>query len=310
MKGRRQEAARQQAGGSREELRALILGLSPRSSLPEAARVLICFQVRQIECDLPGARATLRPAPLHDARVAGRRLRAGVTIFQRLYPGVWELAEMMARQLTRCLRCPRDLDIRSARLRRMMRGIGDRDRERKGHIGMLLEKTIIEREAFKGSSGPPTENFIRHLLPALWRPRFSQAPAAERFARVRLRELAQRTAMLIPTASVEPRGGVQHRLRVRIKALRYSLEMMEWRLGGEAAWRLKVLRNAQDTLGEIHDIDVFTGYLAERAGLGARYKMRGFKDIDSGLGEERHKRFGRFLDVRVELERAVTPVTF
>jgi CHAD domain-containing protein len=315
--GSRQQAARQkaegngqQAAGSREDLRALVLSLSPKSSLAEAARSLICLQAREIEANLPGALTTLEPAPLHDARVAGRRLRAGVTIFRRLYPGVWENAEKMARKLTRCLRIPRDLDIRSARLWRMMRDLGDGDRERKGNIGMFLEQTVMERKAFRSPPGPLREDLARHLLPALWRPRFSRGPSAERFVRVRLGELAQRTAMLIPTSCVEPRGGVQHRLRISCKALRYSLEMMEWRLGGELDWRLKVLREVQDVLGDIHDIDVFGDYFAGKTSHGDSGRTGVFKDIGRGLGEERHNLFGRFLDIRAELERAVAPVTF
>ena len=287
-----------------EELRG---GLSPRSSLPEAARVLLCLQVRMLEDRLPAALSGEEPAPLHDARVAGRRLRAGVAMFGSMYPRVWKNAEEAARCATSRFRLARDLDIRCARLRRMMMAAKGFSRKELGLIGMLLGESVAERRTL-GLAGPPGAGIDGRMLLALWRPRTSRAPQAERSLVVRLRELGQGAALLIPVACEECRGGVQHRLRMRCRALRYSLEMMEWRLGDEAAWRLDILRNVQDELGGIHDIDVFCGYLAQRAGSSASLGSGGHREMDRRLGEERHRHFRRFLDIGEELERALAPV--
>jgi len=300
-----------------EELRR---GLSPRSSLPEAARVLLCLQARRLEESFPAALAGEEPAPLHDSRVAGRRLRAGVAMFQCMYPGAWKKAEGWARCATSRFRLARDLDIRCARLRRMMVAAGGYSQEELGLIGGLLEDSVVERKESRGPAVPPVGGNGGRMLLVLWRPRSSRAPEAERFVRVRFRELEQGASLLIPVACEERRGGVQHRLRMRCRALRYSLEMMEWRLGDQAAWRLEILRSVQDELGELHDIDVFRGYIMERAGHpvrplpkndGAPKAHRGFEglgDIGSGLGEERHRLFERFLDIREGLERALAPL--
>jgi CHAD domain-containing protein len=176
--------------------------------------------------------------------------------------------------------------------------------------GKMLRETLAERGRLARPAGPMAVDFAGTLLPALWRPRTSRAPAADRFVRVGLRELAQRAALLIPVASVETHGGVQHRLRIRCKALRYSLEMMGWHLGAQAAWRLDILRKVQDELGELHDIDVFCGYLAERMGPSARHGSGRVGDIGRRLGDERRRHFERFLDIREELERAAAPVIF
>lgn len=294
----------------RGELKALCCGLSPRSSLPEAARVLTCVQAREIDADLPGALRTLRPAPLHDARVAGRRLRAGVTLFQCMYPGTWERAAAMAHQETRCLRLQRDLDTRCAKLRRLQRGLQDPKEAYGLTLARLLDESAAARRALANSPGPLAPGFMGPLLPALWRPRLSEALSSERFVRVRLKELAQRTAILIPAASYEPLAGVQHRLRIRGKALRYSLEMMEWRLGREATWRIKVLQKAQDALGQLHDIDVFMEYIGEKRKSCARDEPDCYREITGVLDGERRRCFGRFLDIRNELERACVPVVF
>jgi CHAD domain-containing protein len=263
-----------------------------------------------METDLPMALTTVDPAPLHDARVDGRRLRAAVMLFQGLYPGAWEQAASMAREVTRCLRFSRDLDIRCARLRLLMRGVKRSDRHDGPHLGRMLDESAALRRSLSKAAGPSAGAMMAPLLERLWDPRVSEAPSAQRLVNVRLAELAQRTALLIPTAAIEPLGGIQHRLRIRGKALRYSLEMMEWRLGEEASWRIRVLQKAQDVLGELHDLDVFVGYLNEDGKGRGRGEHRVQRNILSVLGQQRHKWFERFLDLRPELEDACGPVAF
>jgi CHAD domain-containing protein len=177
-------------------------------------------------------------------------------------------------------------------------------------IRMLQEQTAVARTELAGHVRPLAEILPASLLAGLWRPRHTGVPAADRCVRVRLGELAQRVAMLIPVACVEGRGGVQHHLRIRCKALRYSLEMMEWRLGSEASWRLGTLRKIQDELGELHDIDVFWGYLEERSGQNAIRRPGRLRDLVRGLEQERHRRFEGFLDLREGLEKVLAPITF
>ena len=295
------------SSGILDELRR---GLSPRSSIVEASRVLVCLQLRLTGERLSEAMAGPDPGPLHDARVAGRRLRVGASMFRCLYPGIWERAEGAGRDVTSGLREVRDMDIRAARLRKMTVAGKALPPDTLAIVGRMLDETHAERGGSVGLAGVLAGDTTATLLQAMWRPRTSGAPAAERFVRVRLIELTQRAALSIPLACVEGRGAVQHRLRIRCKALRYSLEMMEWRLGPPAAWRLDTLMKVQDELGEIHDIDVFCGYLAGRLERGAPRWSGRLKDIGRRLDEERHRHFGRFLDIREELERAVAPLIF
>lgn len=288
----------------RDELRARARQLSPRSSLPEAARTLTCLWAREMETDLPMALRTLRPAPLHDARVESRRLRAAASLFQGMYPATWERAATMAREVTRCLRTPRDLDIRGARLRRLIKARGRSGRKDRADLARMLDETVTLRGSLINAPGPGAGKLMAPLLQELWRPRVAEAPSAQRLVWVILKELAHRTEFLIPPASVEPLGGVQHRLRISGKALRYSLEMMEWQLGEEASWRIKVLQRAQDVLGELHDIDVFVEYLEDERKGRARRGPGVRADTMGVLGEQRGRWFGRFLDLRPELENA------
>jgi CHAD domain-containing protein len=290
------------------ELRLRARELAPDGSLAEAARVLLCLQAREIEAALPRALSSPRPGPLHDARVASRRLRAGITLFQRLYPGRWHSTVGLARTVTHGLREARDLDIRRARLERLSRRLGV-----SGRCRTLLQDLSEEASAARFPDDVRAALAAVRLGPVLdhlWRPMRPRTADAGRFAAVWLASLSQVTLNTLPAASVEAHGGVQHRLRIRGKALRYSLEMMQWRLGGEARWRTTALREAQEVLGEIHDIDVLLEYLRGESGRRGKADRRCLGQAGEMLQVERHRFFRLFLHRRPELEEACRPVRF
>jgi CHAD domain-containing protein len=105
---------------------------------------------------------------------------------------------------------------------------------------------------------------------------------------------------------VERHAGVQHRLRIKCKSLRYSLEMLEWRMGKEATWRIAVLRKAQDVLGDIHDTDVFLEFISSLERLPPAARKKPCRELTASLREERKRHFAAFLGLRAELERAAT----
>jgi len=292
--------------GRLEELR---MGLSPANSVVEASRVLLCLQARRLEQAVPEAVAGQHPGPVHDARVAGRRLRAGATVFRSLYPGTWKRAERAGRAVTTGFRQARDLDIRASRLRRMALEAPDRPAGACALVRAMQEETAAQRVGAVRAPGSLAGWVPEPLLAALWRPRASRAHGAERDVVVRLRDLGQWARLLIPVAMVEAHCGVQHRLRIRCKAMRYSLEMMDWGLGPEATWRLETLRRVQDILGDIHDIDLFRAYLEHRPGAKTTRMSGRTAEIVAGLAEERHRHFAKFLGVRGRLEKALGPVS-
>jgi CHAD domain-containing protein len=260
-----------------------------------------------MEAALGPALRTTEPGPLHDARVAGRRLRAGITLFQRLYPGRWHATVDMARDVTRGFRDARDLDIRRVRLERLSRRLGRKECACRALFSRLVHRSKAERRVH-GPETALTGIAFGPVVSYLWKPRRANSAESDRFAQVWLHELSVITQNTVPAASVEAHGGVQHRLRIRGKALRYSLEMMHWRLGEEARWRISVLRGVQDVLGELHDIDVFLEYIRGLSTASAPSERGCLREAAGLLGEERHRFFGRFLDQRADLERACLPV--
>jgi len=289
-----------------EELRR---GLCPSNSIVEASRILLCLQARRLEQSVPEAVAGLHPGPVHDARVAGRRLRAGATLFRSMFPRTWKRAERAGRAVTSGFRQARDMDIRAARLRRMAIEARDRPAGLLAMVRKLQAETSALRAGAVRAAGPPPRAIPAPLMAELWRPRASRVHGAEREIGVRLRDLGQRARLLIPVAAVEGHCGVQHRLRIRCKAVRYSLEMMDWRLGPEAAGRLGTLRRVQDILGDMHDIDLFIAYVREGPGAGSGRPSGPAREMLAGLAGERRRHFQRFLDIRGKLDSALGPVS-
>jgi CHAD domain-containing protein len=290
------------------ELRLRARELAPHATLAESARVQLCLQARELEAALPEALASLRPGPVHDARVASRRLRAGMTLFQRLYPRRWHATVGMARSVTRGLREARDLDVRRSRLLRLSRRFGKGGRTCGEVLGSLAEEAGAARASHAAPALPAPASF-GPVAELLWRPRRESSADADRFARVWLHELQVLVANTIPLASVEEHGGVQHRLRIRGKALRYSLEMMQWRLGGEARWRIAALREAQDTLGELHDVDMLLQHLRDETARHPRTERPCLEEAGAILQAERRRLFRLFFGRRAELEEACGPIS-
>ncbi len=291
------------------ELRLRARELSPQSTLAESARVQLCLQCCEMEAALRDALSTLRPGPVHDARVASRRLRAGMTLFQRFYPGRWHATVDLARLVTRGLRAARDLDIRRARLLSLSRRLGKRDRGCRA----LLEELAGRAGASRASHGAPAGLEAGKFGPVagfLWRPRRANAADADRFVRVWLHELQVTVQNTIPMAAVEAHGGVQHRLRIRGKELRYSLEMMQWELGDGARWRVATMRETQDTLGELHDIDVLLEYLRSESAQCDRRGRRCLGEAAESIVGERRRLFRIFLGRRAGLEAVCAPINF
>jgi CHAD domain-containing protein len=296
---------------SRAALRRKAASLSPVNTVREAAKVLNSLQALEIDAHAPAAICNGNEKALHDMRVASRRLKAGMALFRELYPLRWPVIRDRAKEVIGGLRLERDLDVRMARLK-VMRA----DRTATKELRELARRlfTVVERErrSLLGRTWtvPFLDKRMREFLPELWRPRTSCMPELEKSLSGRLRELSREALLLIPSAVVERHAGVQHRLRIRCKALRYSLEMVEWRMGAEASWRLEVLRNVQDAIGELHDVDVFLEFLSAQARRRPAPPGRPLREMRETMAQERARHFISFMGKRPELERACAPHNF
>jgi CHAD domain-containing protein len=75
-------------------------------------------------------------------------------------------------------------------------------------------------------------------------------------ARNRARQRAERVALAIENAAGLYLPDRLHEVRVAVKKLRYTLELEERFTASRATARLRTLKNAQDLLGRMHDLEV------------------------------------------------------
>jgi CHAD domain-containing protein len=239
----------------------------PVLSSGDHGRQLIQRQLRRLGKLRPVVLADNDPEPLHQLRVSLRRLRTALDQFAlalELPAGVQ--ARTIASVARRTGHC-RDLDVLRLRLQVQL-GPQLPANERR-----LLDRAIgrLEREraeAFASLVSALQAGRYRRLLERLhrWqqRPRFTplgelplvpwlvdwQAP----FSAGLFLDPGWRT--------VDPADEGLHRLRKRIKAVRYALENLEqWCAPPLQRW-LEELRQAQGHLGELHDLQVLQGSFA------------------------------------------------
>jgi len=237
------------------------------------------------------------PEALHDLRVAIRRLRAGVELFDAAIVLPRRARDERLRRLGRRLARLRDADV--------LRGaFVSEEAAAAGVTETLLERLESERRsAANRADRELRRRRTRRLLRALARwerePRFVVSPdeVVGQTLPPRLRARAEALAAHPAWAFKIRRdadGGLEdaergvdreglhdalHQLRRRAKHARYELEIAGPLLGRDEAPAVEYLRDIQDALGELQDIRIIEATLdrldpAERPGQPFRHWLR------------------------------------
>jgi len=233
---------------------APIEGLDASSTLQDAARRSIevrLGEVRRFEEKLTEA---ADPSDVHDMRVASRRLRAALELFDRKRQLVQ--AHDAVEVLGNALGEVRELHVQLAWLREELAAASERDK-----VG--LQTLLGEREAKL-----PKRIERLHTALGLWTedgvPTVEAALAALDLGgrlgghRVR-RRLARRLKVVKQRAQATMKSmdaRTAHKLRISAKKLRYAAELAQPAFPTEIAALLDRLQPLQETLGELHDADV------------------------------------------------------
>ena len=209
--------------------------------------------------------------PLHDMRVATRRLRETLRLFQSYYaPARFKKLLSTARKTTRVLGLPREMDVNLELLRRCQFAGGLVLQATCEHLLALFEgeqarlKRRMLRE-FERLELKEFENDLRLLADSAVPPRskmhlrFAEHQAAEfelfmqQMPRLLL-DKAKPILEFVPTPDVLQNDTRLHELRIRTKRLRYALEILKPLLpaaSGEPP--IEFCRALQDVLGDFHD---------------------------------------------------------
>jgi len=212
---------------------------------------------------------------IHRMRVASRRLRAALDLFQDTLPhkkfANWE---RQVKRITRALGAARDTDVQIATLDECLgslaeprhRGGIERLRLRLQQRRARLQADVLE--ALDGWEASATaDDMSQSLRQTLVQARLNQVKAASPYVfeqahlniSLRLEEfLSYESCVRKPEQVAE-----LHAMRIAAKRLRYTLEIFASLYEDELKQPLKIVREAQEMLGDIHDCDVWGQYLPQ-----------------------------------------------
>ncbi len=208
---------------------------------------------------------------LHDLRVASRRLRAFVNVFEPLLdPQMERRAKRPLRRITRSLRGVRDWDVQIGLIR-----------ERHGRATADIERIALEDLAAAAAAQRKRE--ARLARKRLRRLRISDlnfalcAILGRTVTRLpppgapTLRLVGQLLEPFVDAESMQrpPNDGLEHaqalhQLRIRFKKLRYALELFEPALGDAFEPLYTPVENQQELLGRHRDLVVLTEIMQAR----------------------------------------------
>jgi inorganic triphosphatase YgiF len=207
------------------------------------------------------------PELLHQMRVGFRRLNAAISLFKpMLRDRDSDAIRAELRWAGKKLAPVRDLDVLIARLRkaadpdRSLPALEEAERLRASAFESLLgtlSKRRFMRAVLKAATWIESGRWLTRRKPAVQAARelAAQTRATQEFSRRwrRIRKDARRMADLD--------GDARHKLRIRIKKLRYGVEFLATLFPGVPARKsrkamLDLLEGLQDVLGKLNDIEV------------------------------------------------------
>lgn len=219
---------------------------------------------------------------VHQARVAGRRLRAAINLFAE------QIGEGRARRWRKCVRRAgralgqvRDSDVQIAfvdrvidacddqkltsGLKRLRLRLTQRRDQQQQHADRALEKLRAD-ETFHAMPAQLSERAGASGLapgddPAPPPPGASEASRAAGRAAVE-RELD--TLLALGRYADQPHMAEQlHEMRIAAKRLRYTLEIIAPLYDGRLDTMIKRVARIQQALGDLHDMDIWIAYLPQ-----------------------------------------------
>ncbi len=222
--------------------------------------------------EVEGVRAGLDIEYIHRMRVASRRMRSALGIFQDCFSKKdYKRILGQMRTVTRALGEARDTDVQIALLteveaqleeerlkpgmRRLLLRLNQQRQEAQAHVDaamdMLTEKRVIEgiqQEYLAPALAGVGEVYL--FSPALYQLAFDSI-------KTRLDELHSHEPFIH-----DPGNKLElHAMRISAKRLRYSLETFETLYMGQLKTTINAMRELQDLLGLIHDMDVWAEFI-------------------------------------------------
>jgi len=201
---------------------------------------------------------------VHEARVASRRLREALPVLgARADWDAIDRAGKRVRRITRALGPVRELDVTLSLLAEL-EGKATAPQHAIARVrAAVLQERQKRRRAMLAEMTPTRLEKLRKRLVEVAAPESRTQPSRNALIEAAIQASAR--AARLKTA-IEHAGGIYladrlHRVRIEAKKLRYALEIQRELTRSRSTARLTRLKNQQDLLGRVHDLEV----LIERA---------------------------------------------
>lgn len=272
------------------------------ASVHFAAEAMLA-RLAELRDQLPGLRDPLDHEPVHRTRVAARRLRAAFALLEGTLPTeTLHRWDRRVRRLARALGDARDLDVQMDFLDVWMGGLDlgsarpglDRLRLRLVQRRRRAQRRLDEklRRFQRRGVGEQIEELLRETAVRARLAAGHDAPSwLMAVAASRIMTFVEQVLIHEPFVEQPERVEELHQMRIAAKHLRYALEIVLPLFGDRLAAPLEVAKSLQRQLGEIHDCDVWLGFLprflrSERRRTKRFFgHTRGFSRIAQGLEE-------------------------
>ncbi len=254
------------ADATRSDAPARRVTLYPGETVADAARKAIAFGIESMTLNQAAAESG-EPEPLHQLRVASRRLRASIELFSGvIYAGQLKVYRRDIPWISGLAGAVRECDVTSALLKNRAAKI---DPELAESIAPLIEELEARRKSGHAALYEMlASKRFRNLTAKMSQPAIKKIGGDRTLgaAAAQLVRLIARSAMRFGSElGNQAPAAAFHKLRVRIKRLRYALEMLK-SLGGKRHRRaIARLEELQEALGMYHDVTVASAWLHQYA---------------------------------------------
>lgn len=261
-------------------------GLGPRTPRADAARRLVSQRLADVRQAQEKLGRTLAPDPVHDLRVATRRLRAALQVFRPL--GTSRPLERQVKQLQDALGQVRDIHVQTEWLTQS--ALEQKQPSRREGSEALRSKLHSHLGAREQHLRRALEHWTTHTAPAL-EAATQRLDGPGRYGNKQDREaLLQRVRRLkrsLKHYEHSPHPLLAHQVRKEVKKLRYEVELLHPAQPEEMDWLLEVLEPLQESLGNLHDADVRMELLAGFIASGSGPQRKAARKLLEEVGEQR-----------------------
>jgi len=209
------------------------------------------------------------PEGLHQVRIASRRVRAVLDLVDpELYPDI-KKHEKRLRRLTQALGITRELDVHAAALEALEKAHPDPFQD--ATVEHLLELLERQRRKARAAMHQDLEKIsLKDLDRLLVTPAFSEPLVMAQLPQAVWDCLApwiRAVEELLPSLLNQENIPELHRLRIQVKRLRYTLEILESAFPSPVEDSLQRLKTLQTALGRHHDHALLETFLQEAQAL-------------------------------------------